>query len=227
MDLQRLRVTFAKGDAIKYTSHLDLARAWERALRRGGVPLAYSAGFNPRPKLQLAAALPLGHTGETELLDVWLEEPMQVEAFLRALVPVLPAGLTVSQVTPVGAKEPALQTQIVAAEFIVTVEWRPEMTEARSGPDEAVEARVERVLAAEELPQERRGRQYNLRPLIERLWVERMEEETVVLGMQLAAREGATARPEAVLEALGMGGSFARYHRRRLFTSLDSPGVGD
>jgi radical SAM-linked protein len=222
MDLQRLRVTFAKGDAIKYTSHLDLARAWERALRRGGVSLAYSAGFNPRPKLQLAAALPLGHTGEAELLDVWLEGPMQVETFLRALVPVLPAGLTVSRVTPVGAKEPALQTQIVAAEYIVTVEWHPEMIEARSDPDEAVEARVERVLAAEELPQERRGRQYNLRPLIERLWVERMEEETVVLGMQLAAREGATARPEAVLEALGMGGSFARYHRRRLLTSVDS-----
>ena len=223
MKLQRLRVTFAKGDAIKYTSHLDLARAWERVLRRGGIPLAYSAGFNPRPKLQLAAALPLGHTGEAELLDVWLEDPMPVEAFLRALVPVLPDGLAVSQVTPVGAKEPALQTQIEAAEFIVAVEWRPEMTEARSGPDEAVEARVERVLAAEELPQERRGRQYNLRPLIERLWVERMEEEeTVVLGMQLAAREGATARPEAVLEALGMGGSFARYHRRRLLTSVDS-----
>jgi radical SAM-linked protein len=227
MELQRLRVTFAKGDAIKYTSHLDLARAWERALRRGGVPLAYSAGFNPRPKLQLAAALPLGHTGEAELLDVWLEEPMPVEAFLRALMPVLPNGLTASRVTLVGAKEPALQTEIVAAEYIVTVEWCPEMAEARSGPDEAIEARIERVLAAEELPQERRGRQYDLRPLIERLWVERMEEGTVVLGMQLAAREGATARPEAVLEALGMGGSFACYHRRRLLASMDSTGVGD
>ena len=222
MKPQRLRVTFAKGDAIKYTSHLDLARACERALRRAGVPLAYSAGFNPRPKLQLAAALPLGHTGEAELLDVWLEEPMQVEAFPRALVSVLPDGLTVSQVILVGVKEPALQTQIVAAEYIVTVESHPEMTEAWSGPDEAVKERIERVLAAAELPQERRGRQYDLRPLIERLWVERMEGGTVVLGMQLAARAGATARPEAVLEALGMGGSFARYHRRRLLTSVDS-----
>jgi len=219
MDLQRLRLTFTKGDAFKYTSHLDLARAWERALRRGGVPLAYSAGFNPRPKLQLAAALPLGHTGEAELLDVWLEELMPMEVFLRALVPVLPDGLTASRVTLVGAKEPALQTEIVAAEYIVMVEWRPEMTEAWSDPDEAVEARIEGVLAAAELPQERRGRQYDLRPLIERLWVERVGEGTVVLGMQLAAREGATARPEAVLEALGMGGSFARYHRRRLLTS--------
>ncbi len=71
----RLRVTFSKGGPLVYTSHLDLARAWERALRRAGVGLVYSGGFNPRPKLQLAAALPLGHTAEAEWLDVWLEKP--------------------------------------------------------------------------------------------------------------------------------------------------------
>ena len=86
----RLRITFAKSEAIKYTSHLDLARAWGRSLRRAGVGLAYSGGFNPRPKLQLAAALPLGHTGAAELLDAWLEQPMSVDDFARTLVPVLP-----------------------------------------------------------------------------------------------------------------------------------------
>jgi len=238
--VHRLRITFAKGEAIKYTSHLDLARAWERALRRAGVGLAYSGGFNPRPKLQLAAALPLGHTGETEWLDVRLERPMPVEDFARVLVPVLPAGLTISQVRQVGLKEPALQTQVVAAEYRVTVEWHPEFDFGELGravepssrravegcPElvEKVEARIERVLAAAELEQERRGRRYDLRPLIERLWLERCPELVegrasggdVVLGMQLAAREGATARPEAVLKALGMDGAFARYHRRRL-----------
>jgi hypothetical protein len=67
-----------------------------------------------------------------------------------------------------------------------------------------------------ELFQERRGRQYNLRALIERLWLERADEDTAVLRMQLAARPGATGRPEAVLKALGMTGAFARYHRLRL-----------
>ena len=215
-----MRITFAKGGPIKYTSHLDLMRAWERALRRAGISLAYSGGFNPRPKLQLAAALPLGHTGEAELLDIWLEEPKRsrgaeeqgsrgvVEDFVKRLVPVLPEGLTVRQVRVVKPREPALQTQVVAAEYRVTVEW--------DEPAEAVEARIERVLAAGELPQERRGRRYDLRPLIERLWLERAEGGEVVLGMQLAAREGATARPESVLGVLGMDGTFARYHRRRL-----------
>jgi radical SAM-linked protein len=210
----RLRITFAKGEAIKFSSHLDVARAWERSLRRAGVGLAYSGGFNPRPKLQLAAALPLGYTGEAELLDVWLERPMPVADFARALVPVLPAGLTVSQVQQVALDEPALQTQVVSAEYRVTVEW--------DEPAEQVAARIERVLAAPELPDERRKRRYDLRPLIERLWLERLGGGEVVVGMQLAARPGATGRPEAVLGALGMGEAFARTHRRRLMTGSRS-----
>jgi len=69
----RLRITFSKEGWLIYSSHLDLMRVWERALRRAGAPLAYSGGFNPRPKLQIARALPLGHVGEGELIDVWLE----------------------------------------------------------------------------------------------------------------------------------------------------------
>ena len=229
----RLRVTFSKSGLLAYTSHLDLARAWERGLRRAGVGLAYSGGFNPRPKLQLAAALPLGHTGEAEWLDVRLERPMSVEDFARALAPVLPDGLAISQVRQVRLKEPALQTRVVAAEYRVTVVWLPELDfgETLPGSVEAlgrtVEARIERVLAAAELEQERRGRRYDLRPLIEQLWLERAGEGEVVLGMQLAAREGATARPEAVLEVLGMAGGFARYHRRRLLRTTVEVGGQD
>jgi radical SAM-linked protein len=177
--------------------------------------LAYSGGFNPRPKLHLADALPLGHIGEAELLDVWLERVMSVEDFVRALAPVLPGGLTISQVRQVSLKEPALQTRVVSAEYRVTVDWEESAGE--------VGARVERVLTAAELPRERRGRRYDLRPLIERLRLERADGVEVVLEMQLAARPGATARPEAVLGALGMEEAFARYRRRRLLLT----GVSD
>lgn len=220
----RLRITFSKSGPLTYTSHLDLMRVWERALRRAGLPVAYSGGFNPRAKLQLAAALPLGHTGDAEVLDVWLEGGAGerrsggaeeqgnggVGEIAAALVPVLPEGLRVRQVRRVDEKAPALPTQVVAAEYLVTVEW--------SEPAGEVERRIERLLAASELLQERRGRRYDLRPLIERLWLERASESEIVLGMQLAAREGATARPEAVLEVLGMGGALARFHRCCLLT---------
>lgn len=214
----RLRITFAKSGPLTYTSHLDLARTWERSLRRAGVPLAYSQGFNPRPKLQLAAALPLGHTGAAELLDVWLEKPMSAEAFTKALVPLLPDGLAIGEVRQIVVEEPALPTQVVAAEYLVAVEG----SEAGS----EIEAHIEQVLAADELPHEWRGKPYDLRPLIEQLWVEQEGEGEVVLGMQLAARAGATARPEAVLEALEMRQAFARYHRRRLLLVETVPGGG-
>ena len=204
----RLRVTFSKGGPLVYTSHLDLMRVWERSLRRAGIPLAYSGGFNPRPKLQLAGVLPLGHSGEAELLDIWLEEPLLVEGFVKALVSVLPKGLAVGQVQQVDLKEPAMQTRILAMEYRVEVEWGEPVAE--------VETRIEQALAATELPHERRGRRYNLRPLIEELWLVQATGGEVVLGMRLAAREKATGRPEAVLEVLGMGESFTRYHRRRL-----------
>lgn len=216
----RLRITFSKDGPLTYTSHLDLMRLWERTLRRAGLPLAYSGGFNPRARLQPAAALPLGHTGEAEVLDVWLEskggagKQWSKEEVVAALAPVLPDGLRVSRVQQVDEKEPALPGQVVAAEYFVTVEWDEAAAE--------VEARIRRLLAATELPQERRGRCYNLRPLIERLWLERTDEGEIVLGMQLATREGATGRPEAVLEALGMESPFARFHRRCLLTAQGS-----
>lgn len=204
----RLRITFSKDGWLVYSSHLDLMRAWERALRRAGVPLAYSGGYNPRPKLQLAKALPLGHSAEAEILDVWLEEPMAIEDLIKSLVPVLPEGLRVRQAQQVDPKAPAMQTQVVATEYRVAVEW--------DEPPTAVEERIQQALTAQELPHQRRGKRYNLRPLIEALRLEETTEGEIVLGMQLSARPGATGRPEAVLDVLGMGDAFSRYRRKRL-----------
>jgi radical SAM-linked protein len=204
----RLRITFSKEGWLIYSSHLDLMRLWERALRRAATPLAYSGGFNPRPKLQLARALPLGHIGEEELIDIWLEEPVSLEQFTRSLVPVLPDGLRVERVQEVAPRAPAMQTQVVATEYRVIVEW--------DGSAEAAQDHVERALAAEELPHERRGKRYDLRPLIEDLRLEDVTEGNAVLTMRLSARPGATGRPEAVLDVLGMGDAFARYRRTRI-----------
>jgi len=204
----RLRVTFAKTAPVQYCSHLDLARVWERALRRAGLPLVYSRGFNPRPRLQLAAALPLGHTGAAELLDVWLACPVAAAEARARLAGVLPAGLSADLVEEVPLEAPALQALIAAAEYVVTVEW--------DEPAAHVEARIARLLGLSELPLDQRGRRSDLRPLIEGLWLESALAGQVRLKMRLAARAGATARPEAVLEALGLGKAFARFHRERL-----------
>jgi radical SAM-linked protein len=201
----RLRITFSKEGWLIYSSHLDLMRVWERALRRGDLPLAYSGGYNPRPKLQLARALPLGHVGVEELIDVWLEEPMPLEKITQSLLRVLPEGLKIKEVREVDAGAPATQTRVVATTYQVIMDW--------DEPTDAIAARIEQALAQEELLHERLGKRYNVRPLIEALWLDTVNEGTAVLGMRLSARPRATGRPEAVLDVLGMGDAFARYRR--------------
>ena len=69
--MQRIRIKFNRGEEIKFISHLDITRLWERALRRAGVPLAYSQGFSPHPQLSFAVPLAVGMTSEAELLDIF------------------------------------------------------------------------------------------------------------------------------------------------------------
>jgi len=208
MDRYRYRITFTKEGLLAYSSHLDLMTLWERTLRRAGAPLMYSQGYNPRPKMQLARALPLGHTAGGELIDVWLEERVPADELVAGLAPVTHRHTKVLDVRPVSLDEPAMQAQMASSVYRVIVTW--------DEPADAVRRRVERVLVAEELPHERRGKAYDLRPLIERLELEGVCEGRVTLSMQLAARPGATGRPEAVLDVLGMGDAFARYGRQRL-----------
>ncbi len=215
-DRYRYRLRFAKTEAMRWTGHLDLQRAWERTFRRARLPLLYSQGFNPRPRLQLAAALPLGVTGEEELLDLWLTEALEPGALAERLRPALPPGLELKGVCAAPAQEPALQRQVRAAEYRVTWLEAPP-------PLEKLRAAVERALAAQEIPRERRGKRYDLRPLIEELRVEAGEPPG--LWMRLAAREGATGRPDEVLAALGLDPAEARVVRTRLVLEIQGSGV--
>jgi len=209
-----VRFVFRKDGALRYTSHLDLFRAWERALRRAGLPVVYSQGFNPRPKLQIASALPLGHIGEAELVDVWLEAPNALDEIAHLLRPMLPDGLDFVDLHEVDVQDAALQTRVIAARYRAVVEWPEDCAQ--------IAARVEVLLSAAELPHERRGRVYDLRPLILDLSLVSVNAGIASLDMELAAREGATARPEAVLEMLGMDGAAAQVYRQELI--LDDAG---
>ncbi len=208
--LHRYRIRFAKLEAMRYTGHLDLHRAWERMLRRASLPVAYSQGFSPRPKIHLSRALPLGMTSECELADVWLEAEMPASEVRKRLETSAPPGLGIGEVEPVPLDEPPIQSQIVSVDYIARL---PASVDTRS-----LAQRVERLLAEASLPRERRGKRYDLRPLIEDLRLEPGdgEQEQPALMMRLAAREGATGRPEEVLLALGVDPAEARVHRTAL-----------
>jgi radical SAM-linked protein len=204
----RIRITFTKLGAAKYSSHLDLHKTWERTLRRAGVPLVYSQGFNPQPRIQLAAALPLGFTSECEVMDLWVEGEPDLGAMARELHRAAAPGIEVRTMQVVDDCLPALQTQVRSAEYVVTVE---------SGlTAEEMDGHIAELLAAKALPRERRSKPYDLRPLVEALARESSDGQGHALRMKLAAREGATGRPEEVLKALGLGHAPAAVHRVKL-----------
>ena len=207
--MQRLRITFAKTAAMQYTGHLDLHKTWERTLRRARLPLAYSEGFNPHPKIQLAAALPLGFTSSCEMVDLWLETPQPLGPARAALERAVPPGIVIAEVAEVPATSPSIQTQVTATEYRVV--W------LASVDMEDLKARVAALLAADTLPRVRREKGYDLRPLIEALTLEDAAADAPNLVMRLAAREGATGRPEEVVDALGWPPASAAYHRQRIF----------
>lgn len=204
----RARITFTKQGPLRYTGHLDLHRLWERAMRRAELPITYSQGFHPQPKISLAAALPLGFSSRGEVLDVRLNENIPVEEISTRLKDSLPPDIQVLKVESVDERAPALQTQVLSATY-----------EARlSEPIDPSELtrRVEEMMKAETLPRERRGKSYDLRPLIEMLSVVTEANGKVWMRMVLAAREGATGRPEEVLTALGIEPDTVRVERTRL-----------
>lgn len=203
----RLRVTFSKTNTMRYTGHLDLHHAWERTFRRAGLPLSYSQGFHPQPKLNLACALPLGFTSECEVIDVWLDATLSFHEIETALIQAIPPGIMIHAFSEADLHAPALQTQILSAEYIVTL--------LDQLPD--LDARLVSIWQASSILRERRGKHYDLRPLIES--IQRLPDDSdgrARLGMRLAARESATGRPEEVLAELGVGIEAARVHRIRL-----------
>jgi len=193
---QRLRVTFAKGQEIKYISHLDLMRLWERAMRRASIPLLYSQGYNPRPKISIAFPLAVGITGEREIMDVTLESPMAPLDFATSVRRQLPAGASLLEVEEVYPTLPPLQTQVRAAEYLATVD------DGESA--EQIQTRIDSLLGSEQLPRQRRDKRYDLRPLIEDLRLKSKAESQCILSMTLTAGEGGTGRPDEVLDALGL-----------------------
>jgi radical SAM-linked protein len=214
---QRLRLRFAKGEPLKYISHLDLARTWERVFRRARLPVAHSQGFNPRPRFQIAAALPVGVTGRDELLDIWLLESLDLEELLGRLRPVLPRGLEVLEATEVDVRAPSLQSQLRAASYRVAV-TSPETVEA-------IDARVQALMALATIPRQRhhkgKWQTYDLRPFIQQVGVQPGEEGEQVLLMRLQASPQGAGRPDEVLDVLGLTLAPHRLERTNLCFEFD------
>lgn len=194
--VQRLRIRYAKRGRLRFTSHRDFARAFERALRRADIPMAYSAGFSPHPKISYVGASPTGVASEAEYLEIGLARESDPEQIRTALDAALPDGLDVLEVVPAGAGS--------LAERIEAAHWRVEL----SGVDpDALHDAVLALLGRTELAVDRVTKDGRRSVDVRRALVSAKVRPTLALGgraiLDVVVRQVTPAvRPDDILAAL-------------------------
>jgi radical SAM-linked protein len=210
--MQRLRITFSRSEELKYITHLDLMRLWQRVLRRADIPLVYSQGFSPHPRISLAAPLAIGVTSSSELMDIYLERRLSPHFFIKSVKEQLPRGIDILEVAEVGVGLPSLQSQIRFAEYKVVIEVDKKPKE--------VESAINSLLSSDSLPwqhtRDKEIRKYDLRALIEDIWLIESRSPEFVIGMRLRCDSAGTGRPEQVVSALGFANPPKSIHRTEL-----------
>lgn len=196
-----VRLRFAKHGKVRFISHRDVARAFERAFRIERLPLAFTQGFAPRPKVSFGLALSVGHESDAEYLDFELVEPVPLDALATRLSGALPDGIDVIGVAALVDRAPALQESVTAVNYRVTV------TRDAGVPDaEEVAAIVNGALARSALPvsRKRKGREVtdDLRPIVRSMTAVDVDDLGPVLDVELSTNPRG-ARPAEVLAAAG------------------------
>ncbi|HKH26152.1 MAG TPA: TIGR03936 family radical SAM-associated protein [Acidimicrobiia bacterium] len=196
-----VRVRFAKRGKVRFISHRDVARAFERAFRIEQLPLAFTQGFAPRPKVSFGLALSVGHESDAEYLDVQLAEEVPLASLVRRLSDALPDGIDVTGTAGLVDRAPALQESVTAVSYRVTV----------TGPDDRpihvdeLRAALDRALARPALPviRTRKGHEVteDLRSIVRTMAVTDADDLGPVLDLELSTQPRG-ARPAEVLTAV-------------------------
>ena len=220
----RIRLQYAKTGKIRFSSHRDMARCWERALRRADLPVASSEGFSPRPKLHFGLALSTGHESLAEYIDVDLREPeaatVDIDGLPGRLTPLLPPGVEVLDAVEIDRSEPSLQEAVTSCTWLLEV---PGVT------PELLEADVHRLLSRPSIPviRERKGKEVadDLRPGILDLRVvgaapSDAPEPGALLEAELATQPR-SIRPSELLAAFDPPRSEGRVRRTHQWITTD------
>ena len=188
-----MMAVFEKGARLRHIGHLDIQRAMQRALRRSGLPVSYSKGFNPHILLTFASALATGAMGEKEILDVSLDAPVEADAFMTAMNAALPPDMQLSFAKPMEDRHPALMAMVRAADYELTIQ-DDEAARVLAGALPGF-LQQESIMA---LRKSKSGmKECDIRPLIHNL---RMEGRTVLARLTLT--EASTCKPDMLMTAL-------------------------
>ena len=221
--MQRLRVRFGRGNEVKFISHLDIMRFWERAFRRAMIPVAYSEGFTPHPRISLAAPLPVGVTSDAELMDVVVNGWISPQGFTANVSQQLTPGFSILEVMPVSPSLPSLQSLVSMAEYRVDVTGEKNETEIK----EAFAGLLARPSIPWHHKRDTGEKTYDLRPLVDNFWLISPNpcesDNCFSLGMRLRCGNAGSGRPEQVAAALGFSTYPQSIHRTRLILDAGLP----
>jgi len=196
----RYRISYSKEGPARYMSHLDLVRAFERGLRRAGLPVSLSQGFNPHSRLSFGFPLPVGVAGLEEYVDIELEQEVSPEGVVSSLNQVLPQGIKTGGCRLLEDKSPALMAEVERAHYLVRIRG-----EAAPGL-EMLENCLAGIMGRAEITVTRRKKDgravpFDIRPGLLGLSA-RLEEGRPVVEMDLISGSALNIRPAEVVSAL-------------------------
>ncbi|MCD6230338.1 MAG: DUF2344 domain-containing protein [Dehalococcoidia bacterium] len=215
--MERLRLRFGRGEPARFISHLDIIRFWDRTFRRAQIPLVYSHGFTPHPRIAVASPLVVGVTSEAELMDIWLNKRIFPQTLLLKVRMELPVGFMLFDAWRIDLDATSIQSVLAFAEY--RVEVHSDMM------DQQATVQIQQLLQAKTLPwhhlKENQMRAYDLRSLIDNIWVVDYRHSTCTLGMRLRCDASSSGRAEQVISALGFVSSPYSIHRTKLILQGD------
>lgn len=207
--MTRLRLIFQKTGNIRFTGTLDMQKIWERSCRRAGLAIAYSQGFHPQARIQQAAPLPLGMEGWEEIVDIWFQGDVDLNNFIDRINIYLPIGIKVNSVQKVDIHESSLQNRVNSVTYLIK--------NIQCISVNQLSERINELLNTPSIMIEKRGRQINVRELINCLKIQHYSEPNRnEILMILKHLPGKTGRPEDILKLIGIEPTSTRIVREQL-----------
>lgn len=199
MSALRVRIAFTKVEEAKYIAHLDLARVVERSMRRAGIRMAYSEGFNPHPKISFGSALAVGVEGEREYVDIEVAQELELKEILGRLQEQLPRGIRLLEGQIIASGTKALMAVLNAASYRITVAMGLPVTEERL--QEAIASWLDRK-EIQYLRFSKKGQvEKDIRPWVKQL-EGHIEGDEAIFELEVEVGNQGSVRPEEVIASL-------------------------
>lgn len=202
-------VRFSRGKELKYLSHLDMLRFWERILRRTHLPMTYTQGFNPRQRFSLAIPLSVGMTSEAEYMDLYLDKMMKPEEIKQSLTALLPYGILLQEVRLSPYKDPSAAMAALIEYEIILKGVKQDVGQSIKKFVDAVEVKIMKT-------NKKGTKEVDIRPRVKLLELKKSGDD-IVLAMKLTTGQAGSVKPEEVVKACGIEYELMLPNRKELY----------